>query len=192
MLSVFFSSVGIFVFFNFNFCFCCCLCFCFFECEPSDRATFYQLAGRQIEILCRHYKQIHEGLYMCMYRSISYNTVYSIQQFKYPHTHTYYTPWISLVLALSLCVVVATQLHMFLLLIGYVDRPVYLWTVIRHGLCAIQRQTHISIYLISNGQLINFTHWHRYNKYKCRDINSPMTNFQHVLLIVVRNLFNSS
>lgn len=91
------------VFFNFNFCFCCC----FFECEPSDRATFYQLAGRQIEILCRHYKQTHEGLYMCMYRrSISYNIVYSIRSSSTPthtHKHILHPVNISCALSLSLC-----------------------------------------------------------------------------------------
>lgn len=142
------------MFFNFNFCFCCC----FFECEPSDRATFYQLAGRQIEILCRHYKQTHEGLYMCMYRrSISYNIVYSIRSSSTPtHTQTHVlhpvniSCALSLCLSLSLCVVVATQLHMFLLLIAYVDRLVYLWTVIRHGLRAITIHRHIPYIYLSN------------------------------------------
>lgn len=91
------------MFFNFNFCFCCC----FFECEPSDRATFYQLAGRQIEILCRHYRQTHEGLYMCMYRrSISYNIVYSIRSSSTPthtQTHVLHPVNISCTLSLSLC-----------------------------------------------------------------------------------------
>lgn len=92
-----------------------------------------------------------------LYRIILY-ILYAVQVPPHTHTDTRTTPReyllyaLSLCMSLSLCVVVATQLHMFLLLIAYVDRLVYLWTVIRHGLRAItiHRHTHIPYIYLSN------------------------------------------
>lgn len=88
-----------------------------------------------------------------LYRIILY-ILYAVQVPPHTHTHVLHPVNISCALSLSvclsLCVVVATQLHMFLLLIGYVDRLVYLWTVIRHGLRAITIHRHIPYIYLSN------------------------------------------
>lgn len=149
--------------FNFNFCFCFLFLFLFSNANRAieQRITNWQ-AGRQIEILCRHSTQATTRGSLCI---VSYRIVYCICGYydssSSTPTHTHpYALWIFLFFCLSHrhrdLLVVATQLHMFLVCRSARSPYIYLSMDSYQALVACNTHSH-SLYLVSNGQLINST-----------------------------------
>lgn len=154
--------------FNFNFCFCFLFLFLFSNANRAieQRITNWQ-AGRQAN--WNSLPSLYTSNYtrVSMYRIVSYCILYMWilrQQFKYPHTHTHSYPlWIFLFFCLSHrhrdLLVVATQLHMFLVCRS--ARTPYIYLSMDSYQALVACNTH-SLYLVSNGQLINSTNWYIY------------------------------